>query len=272
MSVDNHRHCQYTIVSANGTGNQDGRTWDVIDNLSGNDVNNLPSTWKSLYSGNSGNKANITYDFASTIKLINGTAKLINNTITSITGRLEIVEGKIGQLTTSSVTCYIAPNNDWYYANSDKTITNGTSTFIWHQDASDGNRVYYTRRNDASETVPEYSYSYDVNGEHRLYPGTDNNLELQYANFKTNEQKKYPVFSLNTAMSFLRRFRANGAIEYVARTQYGVYNYGLSAQTIRLLDAQAGSSLYIGPKQTDDQIRTLPCTKQNYTGFTSSNF
>ena len=105
-----------------------------------------------------------------------------------------------------------------------------------------------------------------------MYPGDDNNLELQYEKFKTNEQKKYPVFSLNTAMSFLRRFRANGAIEYVVRTQYGVYNYGLSAQTIRLLDAQAGSSLYIGPKQTENQIRTLPCTKQNYTGFTSSDF
>lgn len=216
MSIDLHRHCQKTVLSANGVGNQDGKTWNTIYALR-NSLSQLPTNWISQFADN---KDNITQDFATTLRLINGTAEKLD-------GRLQIIEGQVGQLNTAAVTCYMAPNNDWYYANSDKTLGN-SSTFIWHQDASDGNRVYYTRRNDASEAVPEYSYSYDVDGEHRLYPGNDSNLELQYK-ATGNNKKKYPVFQLNQAMSYLRRFRANGAIEYRALTQYGVYNYGTAA-------------------------------------------
>ena len=95
MSVDQHRHCQKTVLSAIGLGNgQQGLTWDVINNLNG--LNNLPSNWKNLYSGNTEDKSNITYDFASTIKLINNTASELDSRITNIDRRVTIIEGQTG--------------------------------------------------------------------------------------------------------------------------------------------------------------------------------
>ena len=60
MSVDYHKHCQMTVLSANGTGNQNGATWDVINSASG--VSKLPAGWKDKFKNN---KANITEDIRS---------------------------------------------------------------------------------------------------------------------------------------------------------------------------------------------------------------
>jgi hypothetical protein len=83
-----------------------------------------------------------------------------------------------------------------------------------------------------------------------LYPGDDDKLESQY-NANNTDKKKYPMFTLNAAMQYLRRFRANGSVTYRVLTQYGQYNYGTSDQVVRLIDASGGSTLVIGPNQTN---------------------
>ena len=112
MSVDNHRHCQATVLSANGTGNQDGKSWGEINNLT---LSNLPSNWKSYFTVN---KNNVTQDFAATLKLIDKTVGDINSEITNIKYRLTIVEGQAGLLYDTDVTVYLAPSSDYFTSNS----------------------------------------------------------------------------------------------------------------------------------------------------------
>lgn len=64
MSIDYHRHCQATVLSANGTGNGNGATWSIIKNL---DLPNLDENWLDYFSGN---KKNITQDLAGILHLI----------------------------------------------------------------------------------------------------------------------------------------------------------------------------------------------------------
>ena len=64
MSVENHRHCQATVLSANGTGNQNGATWNLIGNLT---LPKLRSDWKNFFTRN---KLNITQDLKSILELL----------------------------------------------------------------------------------------------------------------------------------------------------------------------------------------------------------
>ena len=106
--------------------------------------------------------------------------------------------------------------------------------------------------------------------EHRLYPGNDTNIELQYG-ATDEDKKKDPLFSLNSAMEYLRRFRANGSVQYKVITQYGDYDYETVTQTIGIGDATAGSTLYIGPNQSNEQLQAMPCMQRNYAGYTGNN-
>ena len=76
MSVDYHKHCQKTVLSAYGTDGR-GATWGVLSNLS---LPNLPANWLNYYKEN--NPPNITYDFAATLKIINNYLKLSGGTMT----------------------------------------------------------------------------------------------------------------------------------------------------------------------------------------------
>ena len=44
MSVDNHRHCQLTVLAATGIPPEQGRTWDTISELE-QELTNLPGEW-----------------------------------------------------------------------------------------------------------------------------------------------------------------------------------------------------------------------------------
>jgi nitrogen regulatory protein PII len=66
MSVENHRHCQATVLSANGTGNQNGATWHMINAL--NLPNVKPENWLEQFKNN---RENITQDIVATLTLIN---------------------------------------------------------------------------------------------------------------------------------------------------------------------------------------------------------
>lgn len=88
------------------------------------------------------------------------------------------------------IQCFIAPAAQYF-------IDNG---FTAHTDG-DG-RTYYTKEG------AEYYY-----GDGHFYPGNDDNMESQYDEFGKNPYK-YPLFTLNAAMEFLRRFRSNGITVY----------------------------------------------------------
>lgn len=70
MSVDYHRHCQATILSANGTEAQNGLSWGVLSSLASG-LTNLPANWLNEFKDN---RDNITQDFASILKILNSTA------------------------------------------------------------------------------------------------------------------------------------------------------------------------------------------------------
>ena len=69
MSVDFHRHCQATVLSANGTDEQNGLSWTYINKLK-DSLGNLPENWIEEFKVN---KENITQDLASILKLLNST-------------------------------------------------------------------------------------------------------------------------------------------------------------------------------------------------------
>ena len=71
MSVDFHRHCQATILSANGTDEQNGLSWKYIDRLK-DSLDNLPENWIQEFKGNI---ENITQDLASILKIMNSTVE-----------------------------------------------------------------------------------------------------------------------------------------------------------------------------------------------------
>ena len=209
MAVDFHRHCQKTVLSASGTTKGSGKTWSTISDLSSS-LTHLPDGWVNTYFYN--NTQNITQDFASVLKLLdNTTGELkssignINTEITNIKGDLTNVKGQIG-LIDEAVVCYIAPDQSYFDANS-----GSNKLFTKHTD--DG--VYYTL-NTYDASAPNCAYS--LGTDHRIYPGNDSNLELQYAATNDGEKRKYPLFTLNQALKYLRRFRANGAIQYRIRT------------------------------------------------------
>ena len=128
------------------------------------------------------------------------------------------VEGKLGTLVTGVVNVYIAPKED-YFRNAKIGNTN-----IYEKRSGEG---FYRVNSTLSESDWCCDASFeDVNGKKCIYWGNDNNLDLQYQNFNTPDQKKYPLFSLNQALQFLRRFRSSGSVRYVIYTQFGDYEFG----------------------------------------------
>ena len=223
----------------------------------------MPDGWKTQF-GN--NKGNITQDIATTLTIINKTAE-------DLDGRLTVLEGKEGVLNNADVKVYLAPASDYFDSHSTSQTAN-PQIYVKHTPTSGG--VYYTL-NTANPNVDanDYAYCVEVDGEKRIYPGNDNNLENQYRNYKTDElRKQYPLHSLSQAMQFLRRFRAAGAITYYVITQWGDYDYGTRHLDIRLADATAGSRLVIGPNMTEAQRLRLPAAKNtyNYASVSSGNF
>lgn len=71
MSVDFHRHCQATVLSANGTEEQNGLSWTYINKLK-DSLSNLPENWIEEFKDNT---ENITQDLASILKLLNSTVE-----------------------------------------------------------------------------------------------------------------------------------------------------------------------------------------------------
>ena len=69
MLIDFHRHCQATILSANGTDEQNGLSWKYIHRLKYS-LDNLPKNWIQEFELN---RDNITQDFASVLKILNST-------------------------------------------------------------------------------------------------------------------------------------------------------------------------------------------------------
>ena len=97
----------------------------------------------------------------------------------------------------------------------------------------------------------------------RIYPGDDNNFDKQCENYGTNNAKKYPLFSMEQAIKFLRQFRSSGGILYRIVTQFGDYYYDnddtYRTKTIQHPDATGTSSIEIGPVMTKSQRQSLPC-------------
>ena len=71
MSVDFHRHCQATVLSANGTSAQNGLSWTYISRLK-DSLDNLPENWIEEFKGNI---ENITQDLSSILKIMNSTVE-----------------------------------------------------------------------------------------------------------------------------------------------------------------------------------------------------
>lgn len=80
MSVDFHRHCQATVLSANGTDEENGLSWTYINKLK-DSLSNLPENWINLFKQNT---ICITQDFASILKILNQSISDINSQITTI--------------------------------------------------------------------------------------------------------------------------------------------------------------------------------------------
>lgn len=70
MSVDNHRHCQATVLGATGSGQGNGSTWHTISDLIAPNLDAIQSNWKSSFLANK----NITDDLADILELINKVA------------------------------------------------------------------------------------------------------------------------------------------------------------------------------------------------------
>lgn len=70
MSVDNHRHCQATVLGATGSGQGNGSTWHTISDLIAPNLDAIQSNWKSSFLANK----NITDDLADILALINTVA------------------------------------------------------------------------------------------------------------------------------------------------------------------------------------------------------
>lgn len=55
--------------------------------------------------------------------------------------------------------------------------------------------------------------------------GTDSNIENQFKNYGTDQQRNYPLYSLNAAVDFLWKFRAGKRINYYIVMNSGTYTY-----------------------------------------------
>ena len=145
----------------------------------------------------------------------------VNADVAAVVGKVTAVEGQLGQLNVSEVSVFIAPKEDYYKQNG----------YTSHTDSS--GRTYFTK----AGLNTRY-------GSPNFYPGNNDNLELQYGHYGADSQRTYPVFSLNYAMQFIRRFRANGTLTYKVFCEAGVYEYA-DSQTIAHPDAVGTNSIVI---------------------------
>ena len=68
MNVDNHRHCQATVLGATGEPHGNGLTWNEINNGPFPNIDAIYSDWRNiLFSRND----NMTQDLAGILTLIN---------------------------------------------------------------------------------------------------------------------------------------------------------------------------------------------------------
>lgn len=84
MSVENHRHCQATVLGATGTSNGNGTTWSTINGLNLPYIDKVKTNWKNLFLSN----GNITDDLADILSLINYSNTYWNTEIMRIDGSL----------------------------------------------------------------------------------------------------------------------------------------------------------------------------------------
>lgn len=75
MSVDNHRHCQATVLGATGSGRGNGSTWHTISDLPAPNLDAIQSNWKNSFLAN----RNITDDLADILALIDTVAGRIQS-------------------------------------------------------------------------------------------------------------------------------------------------------------------------------------------------
>jgi len=73
-------------------------------------------------------------------------------------------------------------------------------------------------------------------------------------------------------MVYLARYRSSGSITYHVKTQFGDYDYGETFQSVRLVDAQAGSTLLISPEMTIEQQERLAGYIGGESYFTGSTY
>ena len=80
MSVENHKHCQITVLPASGDGSGNGRSWSVLSNLT--NLTNLPDNWLDEFLHNS---SNITQDFKSVLTIMNRIVADIESKLDALT-------------------------------------------------------------------------------------------------------------------------------------------------------------------------------------------
>ena len=73
MNIENHRHCQATVLGATGIPTGAGLTWNEINGLDLQHIASVNHNWKSNFTSNS----NITQDLAGILKLIDNVAENI---------------------------------------------------------------------------------------------------------------------------------------------------------------------------------------------------
>ena len=84
MSVENHKHCQATVLGATGVPHEEGKTWSDIRDLP---LTNLEEGWINYFKDNQ----NITEDLSGILKLINWVAGRIPEVIVQPTEERRVI-------------------------------------------------------------------------------------------------------------------------------------------------------------------------------------
>ena len=105
MNVDNHRHCQATVLGATGSGQGNGTTWPTIRDLSAPNLDSIQSNWKSNFLEN----RNITDDLADILKLINSVAGQIQPSTVYTAGDLVTILNNVVSVRNNIPSSYSGP-------------------------------------------------------------------------------------------------------------------------------------------------------------------
>ena len=181
MSVDFHRHCQATVLSANGTSAQNGLSWTYISRLK-DSLDNLPENWIEEFKGNI---ENITQDLASILKIMNST---VDNYLPLSGGTMIgdiILPGPVGENNRAATKGYV---DSMLEQNSGGTITgitmNGTSK------GTDGNidlgNVVSSRKVNGDIKTPDSNGLVDV-GQFSVTNTDNNGTTISRINYNGNQ-------------------------------------------------------------------------------------